>query len=1060
MTNINSIISTDQRKTQSGFTASKQASAEILQGLFREPQSIHRGKAFWALNGRLETEELIRQIVVMKEMGLGGFFMHARVGLETPYLSGEWFEYVKKCVNQAQHLGLEAWLYDEDRWPSGFAGGMVTKEKKYRIKRLQMVVSDGRYERSDDVVAAFECEIDGSTAKNIRKIPKSEDISPSRENNSVVIFRIRTVRESENFNGQTYVDTLSEEAVGQFISLTHEAYKKEIGENFGSVCPGIFTDEPNHGPVCDSEVFMKDEDSKDEDLSEIPWTDELLNVFEQRYGYDLTDSLPRIFFDAEGETANRVRHHYNDCITHLFVNSFSSQIGKWCRDNGLLFTGHVLHEDPLSKNASFVGSSMRFYEHMDVPGVDVLTAVRPEYTTIKQCSSVARQLDKKGVLSELYGCTGWDFDFEGHKAIGDWQAILGVSVRCLHLMWYTMKGQAKRDYPASIFFQSPWWREYKNIEDYFARVNLLNDNSYALKNVLVIHPNESMWQYMKFGWTDGTEHQKPDSQHRELCRWLLEGHIDFDYGDEEMLSRMGKIINGDHPRFAVGQAEYRTVLVPDLLTIRKTTVRLLERFAEAGGDIVFTGSLPKYIEGEKAESQDEFDFRFTKIDCRKKDIINALEKNRDVRLLDSGGDEIPELLYRLSEDEKDDIYLFVVNTSRQTSFENITIHVKTGGRGLNVEQWNCENAEISKTEHRTEGEWIQFNCDLPVSGSRYFVLTEQKRTHLPAKPKETVLDTRKLNGAWEYELTEPNVMVLDRVSFKYQNEDYAQTMDVLKADDRIRKKMNLRPRGGRMLQPWYRKQNENFMEPPQISLRYSFKVNNPPNEKLNMAAEPLISGKYYLNGVELNKDEQARWVDNCFDLYNIDPQILNKGRNEIMISGAYDRDRGVEAVYLLGNFGVGLNSASPVMVNLPSIIKTENWCRQGLPFYSGAVRYKRRISAEGLKDNKLKIDIPAFGGSFAKVIVDGKCIKTLCTPPYETIINKHNYGQDVLELIIEVCSHRKNTFGPLHAVGQSNRPGWIGPDEFVTTGDRWTNDYVLTPCGLLEPPLLRIINSN
>ena len=63
---------------------------------------------------------------------MGGFFMHSRTGLATPYLGREWMKAVETCTQEAKKLGLEAWLYDEDRWPSGAAGGLVTRDPKYR----------------------------------------------------------------------------------------------------------------------------------------------------------------------------------------------------------------------------------------------------------------------------------------------------------------------------------------------------------------------------------------------------------------------------------------------------------------------------------------------------------------------------------------------------------------------------------------------------------------------------------------------------------------------------------------------------------------------------------------------------------------------------------------------------------------------------------------------------------------------------------------------------------------------------------------------------------------
>ena len=89
---------------------------------FKSPGSEFRGAPFWAWNGKLEPEELRRQVRVMHRMGLGGFFMHSRVGLDTAYLSDEWFECVDACIDEAEKLDMQAWLYDEDRWPSGAAG--------------------------------------------------------------------------------------------------------------------------------------------------------------------------------------------------------------------------------------------------------------------------------------------------------------------------------------------------------------------------------------------------------------------------------------------------------------------------------------------------------------------------------------------------------------------------------------------------------------------------------------------------------------------------------------------------------------------------------------------------------------------------------------------------------------------------------------------------------------------------------------------------------------------------------------------------------------------------
>ena len=98
---------------------------------FKNPGAGYRGAPFWAWNGDLRKEELERQIDVFEQMGFGGFFMHARAGLITKYLSDEFMQSVRDCCLKAGQKGMKAWLYDEDRYPSGPAGGLVTRNPAY-----------------------------------------------------------------------------------------------------------------------------------------------------------------------------------------------------------------------------------------------------------------------------------------------------------------------------------------------------------------------------------------------------------------------------------------------------------------------------------------------------------------------------------------------------------------------------------------------------------------------------------------------------------------------------------------------------------------------------------------------------------------------------------------------------------------------------------------------------------------------------------------------------------------------------------------------------------------
>lgn len=114
----------------------KSKEESLTRELFQNPTNEYRGAPFWAWNQALSPEVLVRHIDYFKEMGIGGFHMHCRTGLDTPYMGEEYKECVRACVEKAKAEGMYAYLYDEDRWPSGAAGGKVTKDVEYRSRYL------------------------------------------------------------------------------------------------------------------------------------------------------------------------------------------------------------------------------------------------------------------------------------------------------------------------------------------------------------------------------------------------------------------------------------------------------------------------------------------------------------------------------------------------------------------------------------------------------------------------------------------------------------------------------------------------------------------------------------------------------------------------------------------------------------------------------------------------------------------------------------------------------------------------------------------------------------
>ena len=143
---------------------------DIIEG-FINPAPVTHGAPFWAWNGKLEEDTLRSQIRDMKEMGFGGFFMHSRTGLDTAYLGDDWFKAIDICIDEAEKQNMLAYLYDEDRWPSGAAGGFVTSDDRFKMQKLYCspddVPSDGQW------LVSFAITLNGRKISSMRRIAEN-----------------------------------------------------------------------------------------------------------------------------------------------------------------------------------------------------------------------------------------------------------------------------------------------------------------------------------------------------------------------------------------------------------------------------------------------------------------------------------------------------------------------------------------------------------------------------------------------------------------------------------------------------------------------------------------------------------------------------------------------------------------------------------------------------------------------------------------------------------------------------------------------------------------------
>ena len=318
--------------------------------LFHHPTAEYRGAPFWAWNCRLDQRELDWQLEVLKKMGFGGAHMHVRTGLDVPYLGDKFMGFIKACVKKAKSENMLAWLYDEDRWPSGAAGGLVTKDVKYRARYLLFTHKPYEEKNRDNekcrLLACYDIELDHQGyLVDWRLISEKE--TPKHEK---WYAYLEQRGESPWYNNQTYVNTLDKAAMDRFIEITYESYYHAISEEFDKTVPAIFTDEPQF--THKSTLSFATEKAN----VTLPWTDDLPDTFSDAYaGEDILAGLPELIWERADRQPSVLRYHYHDHICERFTQAFVDNCGRWCKEHGLKLTGHMMKEQSLESQTVALG---------------------------------------------------------------------------------------------------------------------------------------------------------------------------------------------------------------------------------------------------------------------------------------------------------------------------------------------------------------------------------------------------------------------------------------------------------------------------------------------------------------------------------------------------------------------------------------------------------------------------------------------------------------------------------------------------------------------------------
>ncbi len=1010
-----------------GCTKSEDSGDWINADIFFNPTVDYRSAPFYSLNDKLDTAEVIRQVGGFKDAGFGGSFLHSRGGLLTEYMGPEWWEVMDAAVRTSKENGIKAWFYDEDKWPSGFAGGKIP------------LITDDFHARC---------------LSRIDKTEKVSDIDLVLYEDDRFKYIIHKARMGNGwFNGTCYSDLLNPDMVRSFIDSAYTPYLNRYREEIGKTVPGIFTDEPQISPRVSG--------GKEGSVSFSPV---VVEKFREMHGYDLLPAIPMLFDTIDNYTT--VRYNYYQTISLCFEENFTRQIGNYSAGMNAVFTGHLNGEEDFHSAMVNSGNSMINYRHMQMPGIDQLGLHYSPLNVPKSVSSVANQYGIARRMSESYGISGQNMSFEDRKWLLDWLTINGINFIVPHLSSYSMKGERKRDYPPNFSQAQPYWEYNKLFEDYSARMCYVNTIGKYAADLLLIHPLES--EYL------GIEN---DSYHNyDQCMTLLQNrHRNYDLGDEQILSEIAKIENNE---MVVGQMAYKVIVLPGMLVIRQSTLDLLEKFNASGGKILVYAHYPEYVDGELNPEALESLKEISRL-VGEKDLGEVIDETLPTEYKVMGTDN--ELIWSHFRNVNTGGILQLSNTSR---LQEVNCDLLFSTTVTNLALWNPENGRSMKLVPGEDG-----RIKLRFAATQSWIVTygeasKEADVFQVYQPHGLKTELTQIHTPWHGKRLDPNALTLDFARYSTDNgRTFSNPEPVIGIHQRLTKE---RFSGQLILkfEPQVAHVPTNcslVVEQPHL---YRISING--KEIKFEGNEYYLDHAFRVQNISgtLREGKNEIWME--VDYVAPESSSLNAAKRygteieSIYLIG----DFAVTATPSTKPFGISQKYSDKLLVEKPVYhmdhfeISDENdlfdndLVLQGYPFYAGKFVLSNIFDAEEIdQSRKYLLSFPSFESIVVTIRVNGTEFEPKIFSPWEFDISSAiKEGENKIE--IELVNSLRNLLGPHHHVDGELKE--VGPASFTGNpfwpnqgGENnwyelrlnrnptlWRDDYCLIPFGLFGPVIL------
>ncbi len=977
---------------------------------FRNPPSECRPALQWSWNGAISAPGIARSLADFQDKGIGGFFTHARPGLELGYLSQEWFDLWETAAAECKRRGMIWNIYDEYTCPGGHAGGHVVADASHVAGReLRLVETRDRNiaKKAQTLLGWFD--EDGTHA------------GPPEDGAWRIAALLCPLQMNPAKGGFPMPDLTHPDAVRSFIRTTHDQYRRVSGKHFGETVRYCFCDEPS--------LYHSD------GLTLNPTS---LREFEREHGYKLEEHLDALCFGI-GDSA-KVRYDFWKTMRRLFDDNFFKKLFEWCGENHLGFTGHVMENQWPKPNAN--PDSMATYRWMHAPGNDLLgfQFVRSRLRknglyllNLKELSSAAAQLGRdREVMVESSGADGFAAAFALFKTCEDFLLAFGVTIMDPHLSHYSLGGARKYDWAQTLSPHSPWWDCYRTHSDHVARVIAAQREGKEINRVLVLHPTLS-------GWLDG----RPDgslwkasgevdpSELKECTEAfyldLYAGQIDFDLGDEILLGDVETKVEGG--KFLHGMRAYDLLVLPPIMkTWTESTLAHMTGWLEAGGKLFAAGPAPTRVDGRLDDRPAQLQKKYSdqwKTCPDNAALVRAVRETLPPYLAAPDGSALPENLVWRRTQLPDGGTLWFFCAPWET--EGVKGAVKV--TGSSAVELDTATGEMFESESESQKDSLVFDLDLSPRSHRFFLV--DGKTEAPAKPKPSPLprvgaDALRFVSA---ERTEPNLLLLDycRLAESGNPENLGKLQGTAQADAE-----NWR-RHGFDGNPWqmghqFKRNWQEYPFPPEpgcvVAYDFEIALDGIDRESLEIVVERPWLYDISLNGKPLPEPTFRPWFDEEYACASISAAVQDGPNRLTMRAREMAALVEIMPVYLRGDFhveplGQGFRAVAPKPLTEGDLTA------DGLPFYRGWLRYEYRFTLDAPAEKGLRLALPRFEATAARAWLDDRsAIAPVLHPPFEANFpGTVSAGEHTLTF--DLATSLRNMAGPHHFRGASGPWAWL-----------------------------------